>query len=307
MNLFLLQIMQQLRSFLSSFIGLLKKISWRGWLIIALIVLLLLGGWFIHQARIKAAERERELIRELARAQGQVELGDGVIYASALKIDNLYRRLADLHGENSTLREKIDRRIEVPVISIETEIRYRDRVVYVYEPGSNDNQGTATTTIDTTVDEDGQIIENAIVEFDLLRPPFRLFGRTESVGPRISIEMEQVDPFRLGVVVTRERRTGEWNLFIEDQSETLEISVNHFVVDDNSLTRQRLVDRIGVGGSLGGSSSVLHLGAHGSLDLGRRTTVWAGPQVYFQSQDESFGNPNIGLSTGFSFRPFIKR
>lgn len=303
---FLLSVRSSLLSFWKGLFSFLRNMSWRGWLILLLLLLILFGSWFFWQSSIKAAERERELLRDLARAQGQVELGEGVIYANAERIEGLYRRLAELHGANSTLQEKINRRIEDPIVSVQTEIRYRDRIVYVYSPENPTNPGTASTTIEEVLNETGEIVENAIVEFDLERTPFRIFGRTESVGPRIQIELEQVEPFILSVVVTRERRNGEWNLFIEDQSETLDININHFLVDDRSLTQTRFLDRLGVGGNLSIQPQNLNLGVHGSLDVGRRSTVWAGPELQFPVTNEERLQPSLGIGLGFTARPFVR-
>jgi hypothetical protein len=279
----------------------LSKVHWKVWLVLGIILLIVLGFLFIREQRIKAAEKERELLREIARIQGQVDLGEGVIYSSGIKIDNLLRRLDTLHGENSNLRGKIDTRIEVPVISIQTEIRYRDRLVYIYSP--ENPQDSATTTIVEIPDDNGGTLTNAIVEFDITRRPFRVFGRTESIGPQVELELEQVEPFVLGIVLTRERRSQEWNLFVEDQSEMLEINIGHFVVDDQSLTKPRLGERLGVGSSLNIGQSSSSLGVHGSVDVGPRTTVWGGPTMFVPHTEE---NMNFGVGVGFTTRPFIR-
>lgn len=293
-------------------LGFFKGLDWKGWLLIAGIILLASSVAWGFSQRGQKQQAELESRRAIAELQGQVELREGLYFTTAQESSNLRKQLREIHGENSNLRKEIQHLRENPVVTTVTEIRYRDRVVFRSGPEEGEEDDVVSVVTETsgkTGDSDEQgAPENHIVAFDLTRRPFRITGQTETLGPVVHIELEQIEPFVLGAVLTRERRTGLWNLYVEGQSQQLEVNISSFVVDP-SVHSRRFLDRLGVGASVGVGSSSVMFSPHASLDVGRRASIWAGPSLMLplgESQESIWSERSLGVSTGFTFRPFAR-
>lgn len=331
----------------------LAGINWQGWLIIALVLMLAASvAWAFHQ-RGENQERLLEARRVAAELEGQIEIHEGLIFTTAREASNLGRQLSEALGENSKLKDEIQRLREDPEVLIKTEVIYRDRVRFVSDD-SDEGVGESEDKVETHTEKvagepegsegsdfEGEGLEeteNHIVKFDLVRNRFRLLGQTETVGPRVDISLEQIEPFEINAVVTRERRSGAYNLYLEDPSGDLDFHVQDFAVDD-SIHARRFLDRLGFGGTLAIQRSYLQAGLHGSIDIGPRASFWAGPTIGVpigssspgsnspssSSRESGFDNSEglnpirdvidvptrddleIGGTIGFTFRPFVRR
>lgn len=253
--------------------------------IAALIIAVAILAYMVWKERVASAERERDLLAQVIELQGQVDLGEGVILTQAVRTSNLEKTLSSLLDKNSSLQEHINNLIEDPVVVVRVETRFRDRIVYRNTP--EDQQAGDIVDVDTEDDT------NHVVNFDMTRHGFRVQGRTESLGPRVYLELEQVEPFRLDAVLTRERRNGRWNLFIEDTSQQLDVQISNFVVDDSFASR-RFWERISLGAGLTSFGSASF---HAGFDIRDRTTIWAGPV---------WNTGDWGAGIGFTYRPFLR-
>lgn len=253
--------------------------------IAALIIAVAILAYMVWKERVASAERERDLLAQVIELQGQVDLGEGVILTQAVRTSSLEKTLSSLLDKNSSLQGHINSLIEDPVVVVRVETRFRDRIVYRNTP--EDQHEGDVVGVDTGDDT------NHVVDFDMTRHGFRVQGRTESLGPRVHLELEQVEPFQLDAVLTRERRNGRWNLFVEDISQQLDVTVSNFTVDD-SFASKRFWERISVGAGVNSLGSV---SMHAGFDIRDRTTIWAGPV---------WGAGEWGVGIGFTYRPFIR-
>jgi hypothetical protein len=236
----------------------------------------------------------RENLSRIAELHGSIEIMEGVQFNTGLKINGLTDSLVQLLDENSKLSELVDRRIEDVTTATTTTVVVRE-TEFVSRPEERQEEDIVNVTV-TERDDYDESGANVIVEFDLVRNNFRLLGSTESRGPSINITMSQVEPFRLNTIITRQRRSGDMNIFVEDQSGMLDLTVDSFYFDDQ-YDNIRWYERLGIGGGFGITGSGILTNVHLSLDMKDNMTIFAGP-----SFDGGWGG-NFGVT----FRPFRRQ
>lgn len=282
-----------------SVFGKLGRLDWRLLIVVGAVALALSVFLGVRAMQTKAAERERHLLAEISNLQGQVAISENLVMVRATRVKDLTRTLEELYGKNSELVQNLDRRIEEAVASAEVRVEVREVIRYRSTPQQTTAEGPPPTVTITPPPEDSpDAQENHRVEFDMTQQGFRVSGFTESLGPVVELDLEQVDPFVLRALLTRQRRSGEWDLFVEDPEGRLSVEINNVMVQDN-YGAPRLVERLGVGGDAtvfrNGQSTA---SVHGSLDIGSSFTVRAGPSIN--------NDGHLGGSLGLTWRPFAR-
>ena len=223
---------------------------------------------------------------QVSELQGTIELKEGVISRDAQDIDHLNRRIEDILGDNSDLRENINLKEEQIRELMQITATLREQIEFASThagsgatttiitgcPDDNgDHEDNSTTTIVEGEDPvDGNTtanIPNLRVDFHLLDQGFQIDGYTTTNPSYAEARLTQTEPFHLNLAMTEDSE-GVWSAYLEEVNDRLSLDIVSLVVNPYRST-ERWYERFGFGVIGAATTSYFLMGPAVSFELRR--------------------------------------
>lgn len=291
---------------LISFYKWFSQLSWERILIFILLLLMLLG-WLVHNAQMRAGRiRLEEITNRLAAAQSSLEIADGVQMRIAEEYGRLDRHMQDVLGTQSLLIDLLDDSNDQIDSLMQVNGTLSERIRFIGNSSGGRVRTTVVnellnnTTFETDQDNSGEqtILPNLRVDFDMESSGFRVIGYTHTNPSEAVVELEQLQPFIIDLAITQTR--DGYRALASEQTGRLELEIGELAIARNTR-RERWSELIGIGAAAYVSGNSFAVGPAVHIETRGRLDIMFGP-VYSDSYDSKPGS--VGGQLAVTFRPF---